>query len=91
MELVAGTQALPLDRLSSPTEELQNVEGGLNAYLTWMKNMGCVGCHQLGNEATRTIPVGSPTLCSFMAWVGILAVLGKTTKAAIGQPPWLRI
>ena len=40
-----------------PTEEeLQDIDGGLNAYLTWMKNMGCVGCHQLGNEATRTIP-----------------------------------
>ncbi len=40
-----------------PTEEeLRNVDGGLNAYLTWMKNMGCVGCHQLGNKATRTIP-----------------------------------
>jgi len=21
-----------------------------------MKNNGCVGCHQMGNEATRTIP-----------------------------------
>ena len=36
--------------------ELANIEGGLNAYLTWMKNMGCVGCHQLGQQATRTIP-----------------------------------
>lgn len=40
-----------------PTEdELVNVQGGLNAYLTWMKNMGCIGCHQLGQESTRTIP-----------------------------------
>jgi hypothetical protein len=30
--------------------------GGRNGYLMWMKNMGCVGCHQLGNLATRTIP-----------------------------------
>ncbi len=37
-------------------EELVNVNGGLNAYLTWMKNMGCVGCHQLGQLSTRTIP-----------------------------------
>src|SRR5580704_14354103 len=28
--------------------------GGRNGYLMWMKNMGCVGCHQLGNLATRT-------------------------------------
>ncbi len=30
--------------------------GGRNAYLMWMKNMGCIGCHQLGNLATRTLP-----------------------------------
>jgi hypothetical protein len=40
-----------------PTEdEAADLDGGLNFYLTWVKNMGCVGCHQLGNEATRTIP-----------------------------------
>ncbi|MDH3223980.1 MAG: carboxypeptidase-like regulatory domain-containing protein, partial [Gemmatimonadota bacterium] len=40
-----------------PTEEeAAQLDGGLNLYLTWMKNMGCVGCHQLGNEGTRTIP-----------------------------------
>ncbi len=38
------------------TEEVAELDGGLNLYLTWVKNMGCVGCHQLGNEATRTIP-----------------------------------
>lgn len=37
-------------------EEVANFPGGMNFYLTWMKNMGCVGCHQMGNEATRTIP-----------------------------------
>ena len=36
--------------------ELVNVNGGLNAYLMWMKNMACVGCHQMGNLATRTLP-----------------------------------
>ena len=25
-------------------------------YLKQMKNIGCIGCHQLGQEATRTIP-----------------------------------
>ena len=40
-----------------PTEdELAELDGGLNEYLMWVKNMGCVGCHQLGNEATRTLP-----------------------------------
>ncbi len=36
--------------------ELGNVEGGLNFYRNSMTNNGCVGCHQMGNLATRTIP-----------------------------------
>jgi hypothetical protein len=32
------------------------VPGGLNQYLTTIKNGSCVGCHQLGNLSTRTIP-----------------------------------
>ncbi len=36
--------------------ELGHVPGGLNEYLGIMKNQTCVGCHQLGNLATRTIP-----------------------------------
>lgn len=32
------------------------VEGGLGQYLSIMKSQSCVGCHQLGNLATRTIP-----------------------------------
>jgi hypothetical protein len=39
-------------------EEAQTAKlpGGRNGYLMWMKNMGCIGCHQLGNLATRTLP-----------------------------------
>lgn len=37
-------------------EELAGVAGGMEEYLTWMKNMGCVGCHQLGQLSTRTLP-----------------------------------
>ena len=36
--------------------ELSHVAGGRNQYLAWMKNLGCVGCHQLGQASTRTIP-----------------------------------
>ena len=25
-------------------------------WISWMKNNGCIGCHQLGQESTRTIP-----------------------------------
>ena len=37
-------------------EEVAELDGGLEEYLTWVKNMGCVGCHQLGQESTRTVP-----------------------------------
>jgi hypothetical protein len=45
------------------------LHGGRNEYLMWMKNMGCVGCHQLGNLATRTIPKSlGPFKSSKEAW-----------------------
>ncbi len=36
--------------------EVAALPGGRNGYLMWMGNMGCVGCHQLGDLATRTLP-----------------------------------
>jgi hypothetical protein len=40
-----------------PTEqELAALPGGMNQYLGAMKNLSCVGCHQIGQLATRTIP-----------------------------------
>jgi len=36
--------------------ETSKLTGGRNGYLMWMKNMGCIGCHQLGELSTRTIP-----------------------------------
>jgi hypothetical protein len=36
-------------------EEVADIPGGLNGYLTWMKNMACVGCHQMGQASTRTM------------------------------------
>jgi hypothetical protein len=45
--------------LGLPTaDEVAGIPGGLNNYLMWTKNMGCVGCHQMGQEATRTLPPG---------------------------------
>ena len=44
--------------------------GGRNGYLMWMKNMGCIGCHQLGNAATRTLPKSLGTFKSSQeAWL----------------------
>lgn len=39
-----------------PASELDHVPGGQNQYLGWMKNLACVGCHQLGQASTRTLP-----------------------------------
>lgn len=37
-------------------EEISFLPGGLNQYLFHIKNRDCVGCHQMGNAATRTLP-----------------------------------
>jgi len=51
-------------------EEIGQLHGGLDEYLMWIKNMGCIGCHQLGNLATRTL---EPSLGKFSsshdAWI----------------------
>ncbi len=45
--------------LGLPTEEeIAEIQGGMNAYLMWTKNMGCVGCHQMGQLSTRAFPAG---------------------------------
>ena len=36
--------------------EVANLPGGVNQYLASIKNLSCVGCHQIGQLATRTIP-----------------------------------
>jgi hypothetical protein len=36
--------------------EVAHLGGGRNEYLMQVKNMSCVGCHQMGNLATRTLP-----------------------------------
>ena len=50
-------------------EEVANVEGGLNHYQNMMRNNGCVGCHQLGQKATRTIPEMFSHLPGDQAWM----------------------
>jgi hypothetical protein len=49
--------------------QVATLPGRRNEYLMWMKNMGCIGCHQLGNLATRTIPKSlGPFKSSEEAW-----------------------
>ncbi|HEX6999051.1 MAG TPA: carboxypeptidase-like regulatory domain-containing protein [Gammaproteobacteria bacterium] len=42
-------------RLPDPSE-LGHVPGGLNQYVGAIKNLSCIGCHQIGQLATRTLP-----------------------------------
>jgi hypothetical protein len=69
-------------------EEVAEIDGGLNAYLTWVKNMGCIGCHQLGNERTRTIPAALADIeSSEQAWARRISsgqAGGSMTRLAAG-------
>ena len=43
-------------KMPAVSELPASLGGDLNQYVNSMKNNGCIGCHQLGNLATRTIP-----------------------------------
>lgn len=65
--------------------EVVGIEGGLDAYLAWMKNSGCVGCHQLGSAATRTLPAGLGEFESHeQAWVRRVSS-GQAGMTMLGQ------
>ncbi len=53
-----------------PESELGHVPGGRNQYLGAIKNLSCIGCHQIGQLSTRTV---SPALGEFesgeQAWI----------------------
>jgi hypothetical protein len=52
-----------------PATETTGIDGGLNRYMDMMRNNGCVGCHQLGQKATRTIPEMFKDMPSEQAWI----------------------
>jgi hypothetical protein len=61
------------------------IPGGLNEYLMRMKNMGCVGCHQLGQESTRTFPAALGELDSSEdAWLRRISS-GQAGRQMAGQ------
>src|SRR5215510_3116666 len=37
-------------------KEVSSLPGGVNQYIASIKNLSCIGCHQIGQLATRTIP-----------------------------------
>jgi hypothetical protein len=61
--------------LQIPDKKQFGGENGIPAKVTqeeWLaiiKNRSCVGCHQLGQESTRTIPAAFADLSSHDAWV----------------------
>jgi hypothetical protein len=76
--------------LKLPTDaEVANLPGKRNEYLMQIKNMSCVGCHQMGNLATRTIPASLGEFkTSHDAWVRRIQsgqAGGQMTRTAMGQ------
>jgi hypothetical protein len=69
--------------------EVAHLPGKRNEYLMWMKNMACVGCHQMGNLATRTVPAGLGQFQSSRdAWIRRIQsgqAGGQMTRTAMGQ------
>ncbi len=50
--------------------EVSSLPGGVNQYLASVKNLSCIGCHQIGQLATRTLPQEFASLPSHHdAWV----------------------
>jgi hypothetical protein len=64
--------------------ELASIPGGMNRYLAIMKNEGCVGCHQLGNHYTRTIPDLFSSMAPQDAWARRIQS-GQAGMNMIGQ------
>lgn len=72
-----------------PSEaEVADIPGGRNHYLMWMKNMACVGCHQMGQAATRTMPASLAHIeDSQAAWASRIAAgqAGNNMTRVAGQ------
>src|SRR5690606_25245312 len=80
-----------------PSEaEVAAIPGGLNRYIASMTNLGCIGCHQLGQRSTRTIPASLGEFDSSLdAWVRRLqsgqageAMIAIAAGQQIGRAAW---
>ena len=58
-----------------------------NAYLMWIKNMGCVGCHQLGNLATRTLTRSLGQVRLVAGRMGAAHPVRPGGQDMVGSPP----
>jgi hypothetical protein len=50
-------------------DEVGSLAGGVNQYLASVKNLSCIGCHQIGQLATRTLPPEFSSMSHHDAWV----------------------
>jgi hypothetical protein len=50
-------------------DEVSSLPGGVNQYLASVKNLSCIGCHQIGQASTRTIPTEFSSMSHHDAWV----------------------
>src|SRR5690606_37935199 len=69
--------------------------GGVNQYLASMRNLSCIGCHQIGQLSTRTLPPAFQNFSSHAeAWVRRIQsgqagsqMLASAMKQLRGVPP----
>ncbi len=54
-------------KIPEPSEV--SLPGGLDQYLASIKNLSCIGCHQIGQLATRTLPPEFASMPHHEAWV----------------------
>jgi hypothetical protein len=75
-------------------DELTSLPGGVNQYLASIKNLSCIGCHQIGQLATRTLPTEFASMSHHDAWVRRIQsgqagaqMLGSAMNQLGGVPP----
>ncbi len=80
-------------KVPSP-DEVSSLPGGVNQYLASVKNLSCIGCHQIGQLATRTIPTEFGSMSHHDAWVRRIQsgqagaqMLGAAMNQLGGVPP----
>jgi len=75
-------------------DEVSSLPGGVNQYLASIKNLSCIGCHQIGQLATRTLPTEFSSMSHHDAWVRRIQsgqagaqMLGSAMNQLGGVPP----
>ena len=75
-------------------DEVSSLPGGVNQYLASVKNLSCIGCHQIGQLATRTLPTEFSSMSHHDAWVRRIQsgqagaqMLGAAMNQLGGVPP----